>query len=407
VFVIIGSGIAALSAAKAIRDRRKDAIITMIGEEGSLPYSRPMLTKIPLRGSAPGIPPLHDIEWYGENKIDLRLGVKAVALDTVAKTVTLDTGEKLRYDKCVYAAGGAAFVPPGFSAKNAKNIISVRRDSDINSIKRLVPCINRAVVIGGGIIGIELAWELKKAGAEVTIVETAAHILPRILDAQTAGLFEDALKAAGIRIVTGAALGALREDSPAALELAGSLVAVCAGIRPNVALAKAAGIKTGGGVLVDKFMRTSEKDVYACGDCAEFEGLCTGTWEHAKAQGETAGANAASANGGADSLEFQGGAAAVIVNAADTPLYCIGDMGKKPGVKYEERVNNIAHQFAPQFAHLLVNNRTSSKLGFEKYYYAEGSLTGAALIGNLANMEKIEIEINRHNLSPGVNTKSG
>ncbi len=385
-FLILGGGVAALRAAIAIRERNCTAEILMLTDEGVLPYSRPMLTKTPLRGFSTGPYIVHDENWYRENGIRVQRSSRVIAVRPESKSVQLANGHVLQYDKCIYALGAESNIPP-IPGSEMPGVITVRRDCDIEKMRRQILRAKRAVVIGGGVIGLEIAWEIKKAGLEVTILEVAATLMERLLDEETAGLLEQAVREAGINVVTGAKVtGITGAGAAEGVALAGAgtcpadFVVLSAGIRPNVEPAKQGGIDCGRSVKVNARMETSATDLYACGDCAELEGVNSGTWTNACGQGYVAGANAAG-----DDLVYDAIPDPILVHAVGTALFAIGDAGKRADMTYEIVWDNKV-KTAPLYR---VNPYPGTAAPHRKYFFAEGKLLGAALLGDLADMQQV------------------
>jgi NAD(P)H-nitrite reductase large subunit len=154
------------------------------------------------------------------------------------------------------------------------------------------------------------------------------------------------------------------------------------GVRPSTGLAVHAGLGVNDGLLVNKYMETSIADIYACGDCAEFGGASAGSWARSQAQGYVAGANAAG-----DVLEYTEAPNPTMLRIADTCLFSIGDMGKKPGKKYEYQTERGDPRQKPGSSHFLINERPYGKEFFESWCYSDGVLVGATLIGDLTKMQ--------------------
>ena len=193
-FVVIGNGIAGLNAAKEIRNRNKTASITMVTNEPYMSYNRPMLTKTLLAGVTAKQLVVEDQQWYKQNNIEVMLNEEVKSLDSNKKEITLASGAVLSYDKCVYALGAECFVPP-IKGADKKEVITIRRMEDVDKVRKLVKTAKNAVVIGGGVLGLEAAWEIKKANCNVTIVEMMPSLMSRQLDSEASDII---LKAAQI-----------------------------------------------------------------------------------------------------------------------------------------------------------------------------------------------------------------
>lgn len=365
-YVILGGGIAAVSAADAIRQRDGTGTITLVSAEAYLPINRPMLTKdLKSAAQAPETMLVHGREWYEERAIDLRLGCRAVSLDTRAKTVTVDSGGTIPYDKLIYAAGAECFVPP-FQGHDKPGVLTIRHLTDSARLAALMRTANRAVIIGGGVLGLEAANELMRAGIQVTVLEAAPQIIGRQVDAGTAAILKEAMEAMHVACYEGVSIAAIEGETKAeGVRLAdgrvfpADFVVVSCGNRANVQAAKEAGIAVERAIVVNQRMETSSPDVYACGDCAQFDGINFQLWQEASNQGRVAGANAAG-----DWLTYANCPLGLSLEGFGTELFAIGDPGKRDGVPY--KTVETCDQ---------VRNR------HEKYWFCGGALQGAVLIG--------------------------
>ena len=199
IFLILGGGAAGLNAAEAIRERNSTASIVMATNEEILPYSRPMLTKSMLGENNREQLLVHDAPWYEENRILTLTGKTAERIDPEAREVTFSDGIRLKYDKLVYALGSECFIPP-IPGHEKPQVIAIRRITDTEKVGALLPQTKHAVVIGGGVLGLEAAWELKKAGLEVTVLELAPQLMGRQLDAGAGEFLKDLIQNVGIAI---------------------------------------------------------------------------------------------------------------------------------------------------------------------------------------------------------------
>ena len=384
-FLILGGGVAAVSAAKAIRARNATAAIRMVSCEDRLPYCRPMLSKGLLGSFSEDRYPVVSLQWLEENNIALTLGRTVSTLDSAAHTVTLDDGTKIPFDKCIYALGARCFVPP-ISGHEKVGVFTLRCDTDLRAIRRQMLTASHAAVIGGGITGLELAWELKKAGLHVTVLEMAPVLMGRLLDEQSSQYLRRCIEAAGVDVVTGVQIKALEGGSAVESILLedgrvfpAELVVLSTGFRANIDVAAQAGLNVGRAITVTAAMETSCPDIYACGDCTD---RSMSTWMQSVRQGETAGANAAG-----DTLEFHAEPEPAMVHTAGISLLSIGDMGKHPDKVYR-LVYAAAQEDAGRFA---VNPKAVQRQGT---YYAlcfhDDHMVGATLIGDLGSMLLIQ-----------------
>lgn len=379
-FVIVGNGIAGLSAAETIRDRNKTASIVMISEETFDTYNRPMLTKTMMAGFTPEQIAVHEESWYVDNNILRILSRKVVSVDSKGKQVVLDDGMKLQYTKLIIATGAECFTPP-IKGVEKGHVIAIRRIEDIQKINELLPETKNVVVIGGGVLGLEAAWEFKKSRCEVTVLELAPLLMGRQLDAAAGEMLMAVADSEGVTIHTGVQIEAIeggeKEDSVTGVRLGdgkvipADLVIVSAGICANTALANQAGLNVERAIVVNEKMETNIKDIYACGDCAQYNGMNLAIWPEASEQGKTAGMNAAG-----EDTDYQVPSAGLSFHGMNTVLYAIGDNGKNPKLSY--RTMEI---------------RDDAKKQYEKYYYVNRQLKGAILIGDVTKMAEVTEEI--------------
>lgn len=365
-YVIVGGGIAAVSAAEAIRKRDEMGEILMFSAENYLPINRPMLTKnLDTVVKMPDTMFIHGREWYEEKRIDLRTGCAITGMNTEQKTVTVQTGETISYDKLIYAAGAECFVPP-FEGHDKKGVLTIRHLTDSALLQELMRTAKKAVVIGGGVLGLEMANELMRSGLAVTVLEAAPHIIGRQVDAETAAALKERMKALHVACHEGVSIAGIEGGEQASgvrlkdgRVFEADLVIVSCGNRTNVSIAKEAGVCVERSIVVNERMETNIPDVYACGDCAQFDSMNYQLWQEASAQGRVAGANAAG-----ERVTYANQLLGLSLEGFDTELFAIGDPGKKANVSYK-----------------IVETKDSVTGRMEKYWFCAGALQGAVLIG--------------------------
>lgn len=191
-YLILGGRKSRLCAAEAIRKNDKTGSITMISDEAQLPYSRPMLTKLPLAFYEVEKTLVQPESWYREQNITVLLRTKVLSMDAERKTVETSAGT-FSYGKCIYAMGAHNFIPP-FPGKDLSGVYSIRTDKDMNAIRRGSLLASHAVVIGGGVIGLEAAYMLVEQGLSVTVLETAPYLMPRLLVNPARAIYSRALR---------------------------------------------------------------------------------------------------------------------------------------------------------------------------------------------------------------------
>jgi len=383
VFVVLGQGVAAVTAAEEIRKRNETAKIILVGEENELPYNRPMLTKDFANSLDSEKIAIHDKEWYKTQHLQL-LNKKVVFLDSVAKSVKFADGTTLSYDKCIYALGAISFIPP-FTGANLNEVIAIRGIADVAKIDHLVTKKTKtsleAVVIGGGVLGLEAAWELKKAGCHVTVLELAPRVMMRQLDETASLMMQNLASNQGIKVITNVKIeGMVGTTKVEGVKLAdgtlfpADVVIISCGIRPNVGVAGSAGITLGRSIKVNEKMETNIPSIYACGDCAEFAGVNYALWSSSLEMGKIAGANAA----GEEKLYVYENPPLAFFGM-ETSLYAVGDNGSNPQIKYQT-----------------VEFRDATKNTLEKYFFAADRLCGFTLIGDNSKMMKLTEALNKH-----------
>jgi NAD(P)H-nitrite reductase large subunit len=377
VFVILGNGAAGISAAEEIRKRNSTCSIIMVSDEPVPSYNRPMLTKaLSTLADADEIA-VHDADWYKQSNIVNKLGTRAERIDTAAKTVTLDDGSILNYDKCIYALGSECFIPPNLNIGKPE-VVAIRRISDVKRIRELSPRVKNTVVIGGGVLGLEAAWEMSKS-SHVTVLEAADKLMVRQLDDAAGDFLADIIRSKGIDYRLKANITAITGDSSVTgVELddgtlyPADLVIVSCGVRPNVALAKEAGLTVDRGVVVNERMETNVPGIYACGDCAYYNGINYALWSHALDMGKVAGANAAG-----EQLEYKPALPALTFEGMDTSLFAAGDNGRNPDIKYKTR-----------------EVRDKEKNTYKKYFFIDNRLAGVILIGDTSRLAELTDALN-------------
>lgn len=375
-YVILGGGVAAVSAAEAIRRRDKTGSIRMISAEPYLPINRPMLTKdLKAVAADPEGLRVHDAQWYQELDVMMSLGCTVTGIDPQTKTVITQNGEVTGYDKLIYAMGAECFVPP-FAGHNKSGVITVRHLADVLRLGELTKCAKNAVVIGGGVLGLEAASEIMRTGVKVTILEATPQIVGRQVDAGSAAVLKTIIRSMGAECYEGVTIAEIEgEDKVTAVRLMdGSVfpadfVVVSCGNRANVQVAKDAGINVERAIVVDSRMRTSIEDIYACGDCAQLEGINYQLWQEASNQGKAAGANAAG-----DCITYANQMMGLSLEGFGTELFAIGDPGKGSNTPYHTvhvRDDVANRQETYWFCCMPTSHYVEESIRYIHRYYAE------------------------------------
>lgn len=274
-FVIVGAGLAGARAAETLRSEGFDGRVILLGSEVERPYNRPPLSKEYLRGEAePGAVFVHEEGFYSAHAIELRLGRTATRLDTATRTLTLDDGDPLRYDRLLLATGAEPrrLDVPG---SDLEGVHYLRSKADADALGAAFETGGRLVVIGAGWIGCEIAASARQSGLEVTIVAPDALPLARILGTEIGAVYRDLHSENGVTWRLGDGVAALegagrveRVRTKAGDTIACELVVAGIGVTPRVALAEQAGIAVENGVLADQHLQSSVPGIYAAGDIA-------------------------------------------------------------------------------------------------------------------------------------------
>ncbi len=283
--VVIGNGMAGvrtleelLALAPALYD------ITVFGAEPHPNYNRILLS--PVLAGEQGFADivLNDLEWYRHHGIDLRLGRQVVRIDRARRRVIADDGSEAEYDRLLIATGSSPFILP-VPGNELDGVIGYRDIADTQAMLEAARTHRHAVVVGGGLLGLEAANGLARRGMQVTVVHLGEWLLERQLDRTAGELLQQTLQARGLTFRLAAQTEALLDDGQgrvAALRLASGetlpaeLVVMAAGIRPNAGLAEAAGLPCARGILVDDTLQTFDPRIYAVGECASHRGVAYG-----------------------------------------------------------------------------------------------------------------------------------
>jgi nitrite reductase (NADH) large subunit len=280
--VIVGNGVAGITAAKIIKDKNLKSKVSIYTDEKSNYYPRPRLYEILSGESEPEDIVVFSDEWYRKHDISVHLGKKAVSVDTKQKKLKLDDKTEISYDKLVLANGAHCFVPP-IKGSEKKGIFTLRNIKDAITIRDYTKNTRKAIIIGGGLLGLEFAYALKKLGQQVTVIELFQRLLPRQLDNDGANILKNRIEELDIHVMLDAKTAEiLGKEKVSGIKLEnyetilGDLVLISAGIRCNIELANKSEININRGVVVDNHLKTSAENVYAIGDIAEFDGRVYG-----------------------------------------------------------------------------------------------------------------------------------
>ncbi|PCJ08772.1 MAG: nitrite reductase large subunit [Rhodobacteraceae bacterium] len=296
--VIIGAGMASGRVIEHLRDADPDAYdITLFNAEPRGNYNRIMLSPVLSGDKTYQEIVIHDADWYEENGVTCRFGEKIASVDTAAKTVTAENGDVLAYDKLLFGTGSNPFIIP-LPGHDLDGVIAYRDLEDTEKMMDLGDG-HKAVVIGGGLLGLEAAAGMAARGVDVTVIHIMGHLMERQLDEAAGYLLRRALIDKGITVKclanskeilgeNGRVRALLLDDGT---ELPCDLLLMAVGIRPNTGLAKDSGLAVGRGIHVDDQLLTSNPDVLAVGECVEHNGALFGLvaplYEQAKVVAKT------------------------------------------------------------------------------------------------------------------------
>ena len=275
--VIVGASHAGTQVAMRLRRLGWQGAIRLIGDEPHLPYHRPPLSKDYLKGlKTTDKILLHAEEAYAKSDIELMLDQRVISIDRDASSVGLRDGESIPYDKLILAIGSHPRKLP-VSGAELEGVYYLRSATDVDRIRARAKTSGRAVIIGGGYIGLEVAASLRSLGVEVTLLEAQSRVLQRVTSKPVSQFFSDLHREEGVDIREGAqAEEILGDETATGVKLSSgevidaTLVIVGIGIVPNTAIAEAAGLSINNGIEVNAQCRTSDPDILAAGDCASF-----------------------------------------------------------------------------------------------------------------------------------------
>ncbi|MER9682139.1 FAD-dependent oxidoreductase [Mesorhizobium sp. M0184] len=301
--VIIGAGECGGRAALALRELGFNGPVTLVGDEPHLPYERPPLSKDTMVADAPLLKAIATDAILAERSIRHIHSIQAVAIDRAAHVVRLSDGSVLAYDKLLLATGSVPrkLPMPGLGGR----CVYLRTFNDALAIRAHLSAGNRIAIIGGGFIGLELAAAARRLGAAVTVIEAQPRILMRGVPAEIAQIIHQAHEAEGVKILCGEGIAAIADDgAEVRIALAGGhdivadLAVIGIGAVPVTGLAAEAGLTVDNGVAVDAELRTSDRDIFAAGDCCSFPLAIYGgrrvrleAWRNAQEQGALAARN--------------------------------------------------------------------------------------------------------------------
>ncbi|MFQ6083349.1 MAG: NAD(P)/FAD-dependent oxidoreductase [Candidatus Aminicenantia bacterium] len=376
--IIIGNGIAGVTAARTLRGKDPEVEIEIFTDEKYYYYPRPNLINFLANQVEIDKIYMYPPEWYREKNIKVHLNKKVVKLIPAEKVIELEDGSNVNYGKLLLAMGCNPFLPPIRGAEK-KGVFTLRTLQDAIEIKKYSQSAEKAIVIGGGLLGLESAKALKALGLKITVVEFFPRLLPRQLDTQGAEILQSQIESTGLKILCGEATEEIigSEKTSGILlkskkKIEGDLILMAAGVRANIKLAQEAGIKTNRGVIINEYLETNIEDIYAAGDITEFKGRVYGIIPAALDQSKIAGMNLL----GREKIVYQGTTSSNTLKVVGIDLTSIGQVNPE-GDEYQE-----------------IKKVDLNKGIYKKIVLKEGRIVGAIFLGDKKGINSISQLIN-------------
>jgi nitrite reductase (NADH) large subunit len=379
-YLIIGNGVAGARAAVKIRETDQKGEIHIFTEEAYPFYYRVRFPEYVAGEVTIQNLTIHTKEWYQSKEILIHLEEGVNEVNVPKKEVTSQRGKTYAYDLLLMATGGNAFVPP-IKGTDKKGVFTLRTMKDAIGMKEFSGGVKQAILIGGGLVGLETGGALLRRGIKVAVIEHNPRILPRQMDPEGAKILQGKMESMGFSFFLNAdseeifgkeAVEGLRLKDGRTVE--GQMIIISAGVKPNIKLAQAMGLEIKNGILVNDRLETKIEGLFAAGDVAEHRGRVYGIWPAAQRQGETAGVNMA----GGSSL-YGGTVVSNTLKVVGIDLTASGDIdaeGKLECVLKSDREKNI----------------------YRKVTFKEDKIVGCILLGNIkGNLEilnAIENQVN-------------
>ena len=367
--IVIGNGMAA---ARLVDELARRALgryaVAVIGEEPRLAYNRVLLSALLADEVGFDDIELRPARWWRDRGVTLRYGVRATAVDAAARNVTLAGGTRLSFSKLVFATGSQP-IKPDIPGMDLPGVLTFRDVDDVNAIAASKAAGTRVVVIGGGLLGLEAAYGLAKAGARVTLLHLMDRLMERQLDHRAARMLQRTVEARGIAVRLQAQTARIAGNGKVegvelrdGTTIAADAVVVAVGIRANAALARTAGLEVGRGIVVDDHLETNAAGVHAIGECAEHRGCCYGLVEPAYEQAQLLARRLAG-----ERASYPGSVLATNLKVSGVNVFSAGDF---LGATAEAEESVLSDPAAGVYKKLVI---------------ADGRLVGAVLFGDTAD----------------------
>jgi nitrite reductase (NADH) large subunit len=370
--VVVGNGMAGVGCVEQILKHAAKFEVTIFGDETHVNYNRILLSSVLAGEKGADDIALNSLEWYKQNHVELRLGVRITDIDAERKTITGDDGSVTPFDKLLLATGSNPLIPP-MEGVNKDGVHVFRNLDDTRALLDRARKGLKAVVIGGGLLGLEAARGLQVQGCEVTVVHLMDRLMERQLDFTGGGYLKSKMECLGMKVLleknTTAILGNGKVEGLAFKDgssIEAEIVVIAAGIRPNVELGRKAGLQVNRAVVVNDFMETSHPDIFAVGECVEHNGTCYGLVAPLLEQGKVLAATITGNKG----PRYEGSITAAKLKILGVDVFSAGDFSESsPGtdvVRYEDAALGI----------------------YKKLTLRDGKLFGAILVGDTADSHR-------------------
>lgn len=379
--LIVGNGAAGLSAAKAARAQDPEAEITMFGEDNRLPYYRLRLCEYIGKSVDYDGLEISNGEWFEKNRIRVELSEKITAIDVTAKKISSNDKE-YSYDSLVLATGSKPIIPSSIKGKELSGIHTIWTCEDIVEINKSLINAKKAVIIGGGLLGLEAAHKISETGIEVSLIECMPRLLPKQLDEEGSEIFKDKVQSLGISVFCGISVSGFEGDNNghvAQVRMAddtlieADIVVVAVGVAPKTDVFQNSGIDMNRFLIVNEKMETSINNIYAAGDAACVNGRWFGQWIVASKQGQVAGTNAAGGNAVYETTDIP-----YILSTMGTRVVCSGDTGI-----FQSNNSEITYETDKKI--------DKEKFSYSKLVFRNGLFVGYMLVGEPAKaMNKLQ-----------------
>ncbi|MFZ5449331.1 MAG: NAD(P)/FAD-dependent oxidoreductase [Thermodesulfobacteriota bacterium] len=373
-YLILGNGVAGNAAAENIRKYDREGKIAIFSREDRPFYYVPALPEYLAGEKQADQIIIHPQSWYDQHRIDLHLATPVSKIDAFQKVVETDKGSFF-FDKLLLATGGKAFIPP-IKGADSPGVFTLKTLADADRIKEAAAKAKTAVLIGGGLLGLEAGNGLRKLGLAVIVVEFFPRLLPRQMDVPGAALLQQQMEEMGFTFHLGATTeeivlmaDGLQVCLKGGEKITGDLVLISAGVRPDLTLAQALGLEVDKGVKVDDTMKTSRDGIYAAGDLIEHRGRMYGIWPAAQEQGQVAGAAMAG-----QAAKYEGTLPSNVLKVVGIDLVAAGD------IDADGKLEAIIHQ-------------DTAKKTYRKLVIQDNCLAGAILLGDIRGSAEIQAAI--------------